>query len=387
MLLSTQQVYQKEYKQKPFYSVKQIFQEKWEGYLRTHNPRDIEKEEVEKMLSCKDESRGGFWYYCKKCNDYVFVPFGCNSRLCSSCGKRYTDQWASMLTERLEKNIFHRHLVFGIPDMLWKYFHDDRKLFKVLMDVAYKTIQEVFSNMKRRDLIPGVVEVFHPFGKDLKHQPHVHMIVTEGGFDGQGRFVPLGYYIPYNALHKKWEYNILKKLKKYLPQGIVEEAYRRYQDGFCVYVREDRISSRKGLAKYLGRYVRHPAIANSRIDRYNGEAARFFYEDHSGKIHYKIMLVFDFISAIIQHIPEKNQKLARYYGAYSRRKVKVVKMKRDEREIKSSISNPDLSKISGKRACYCSKCGQIMEFVWYSKKRPSEDRNKLITWLEMQRLS
>ena len=354
--------------------MKQIFQDNWKEYLKTHNPRGIEIKEVEKMLSCKDENRGGFWYYCKNCNEYLFIPFGCNSRLCSCCGKRYTDQWASVLAERLEKNIFHRHLVFGIPDMLWKYFHEDRKLFKILMDVAYKTIREVFSNMKRKKLIPGVIEVFHPFGKDLKNQPHVHCIVTEGGFDDNGTFIQLGNYIPYNALHKNWEYNILKKLKKYIPKTIVEEAYRKYPNGFCVYVREDRISSRKGLAKYLGRYVRHPAIANSRIIAYNGEAVRFYYRDHQDKIHYRIMLAYDFISAIIQHIPEKNQKLARYYGAYSRRKKKC---------LKSGITKLISIKLSDGRVCYCPKCYERMEFVFYSRKDVPSDKNKLVSWLEM----
>lgn len=330
------------------------------------------------MLSCKDNSRGGFWYYCKNCNEYLFVPFGCNSRLCSCCGKRYSDKWASMLAEKIMKNIFHRHLVFGIPDMLWNYFHDGRELFKVLMDVAYKTIREVFSNMKRRDLIPGVIEVFHPFGRDLKNQPHVHMIVTEGGFDKILNFVQLGNYIPYNAMHKKWEYNILKKLKKILPQGITEEAYRRYPNGFCVYVREDRISSKKGLVKYIGRYVRHPAIANSRIIAYNREAVKFYYEDNKGVIHYKIMLVYDFISAIIQHVPEKNQKLVRYYGAYSRRRKKY---------IKSIITRLVFVKSSEGRVCYCPKCYERMEFVFYSKRDKPPDKNKLITWLETKQLS
>jgi len=359
---------------KNLFSVKQIFQDHWKDYLKSHNVRDIERCEVEKMLSCKDESRGGFWFYCKTCNEYRFLPFGCNSRLCSCCGKRYTDQWASVLAERLEKNIFHRHLVFGIPDMLWRYFHEDRKLFKILMDVAYKTIREVFSNMKRKKLIPGVIEVFHPFGKDLKNQPHVHCIVTEGGFDDKGTFVQLGNYIPYNALHKNWEYKILKKLKKYLPNGIVEEAYQKYPNGFCVYVREDRISSRKGLAKYLGRYVRHPAIANSRIIAYNHEAIRFYYRDHQDKIHYRIMLVYDFISAIIQHIPEKNQKLARYYGAYSRRKKKY---------LKSGITKLISTKLSDGRVCYCPKCYERMEFAFYSRKDVPPDKNKLVNWLEM----
>lgn len=276
------------------------------------------------------------------------------------------------------KNIFHRHIVFGIPDMLWNYFHDDRQLFKVLMDVSYKTIREVFSNMKRRELIPGVIEVFHPFGRDLKNQPHVHMIVTEGGFDVNGNFVQLGNYIPYNALHKTWEYNILRKLKKLLPRGIVEEAYRKYPNGFCVYVREDRISSRRGLARYIGRYVRHPAIANARIISYNGEAVKFYWKDHEDKSHFKIMLVHDFISAIIQHVPEKNQKLVRYYGSYSRRKKKC---------IKSSITKLVSVKNSEGRVCYCPKCYERMEFVFYSRRDVPPDESLLSNWLEMRGLA
>ena len=62
---------------------------------------------------------------------------------------------------------------------------------------------------------------------------------------------------------------------------------------------------KKGLVKYIGRYIRHPAIANSRITAYNKEAVRFYYEDHQGIKHYKIMLAHDFISAVIQHIPKK----------------------------------------------------------------------------------
>jgi hypothetical protein len=369
--LRTQQIYHEKENNKPFYSVKLIFQENWEEYLKTHEVREIERIEVEKMLSCKDGSRGGYWFYCKTCGEYQFVPFGCNSRLCSCCGKRYTDQWACMLSERLEKNIFHRHLVFGIPDMLWKYFQDDRTLYKILMDVAYKTIKETFSKINHKDVVPGVIEVYHSFGRDIKHQPHVHMIVTEGGFDKEGKFISSGNYIPYNALHKNWEYNILKALKKCLPKGIVEMAYARYQNGFCVYVRKDRISSRKGLAKYIGRYVRHPAIANARIVIYNGEAVKFYWKDHDDKIHYKIMLVHDFISAIIQHIPEKNQKLVRYYGAYSRKKKK---------SIKSSV----IKTFNEYKRDYCPKCHEKMEFVAYSSGDKPPDKNKLSTWLEMQ---
>lgn len=92
---------------KPLYSVKNIFEEHWQCFKTKYKDtlREIEIIEVEKMLSCKDESRGGFWYYCKSCDSYEFVPFGCNSRLCSCCGKRYTDQWASMLADIVNDRI------------------------------------------------------------------------------------------------------------------------------------------------------------------------------------------------------------------------------------------------------------------------------------------
>ena len=166
----------------------------------------------------------------------------------------------------------------------------------------------------------------------------------------------------------------MKALRKCLPRGIVEEAYRKYPNGFCVYVRKDRISSRKGLAKYIGRYVRHPAIANTRIVAYNGEAVKFYWKDHDGKIHFKIMLVHDFISAVIQHIPEKNQKLVRHYGAYSRRKKANVRS-----SITTSVSREDV--------CYCSKCHERMEFMFYVKKKKPPDKSKLDFWLKKRQLS
>ena len=67
---------------KPFYSLKEIFRDNWEDYQKFNDVRDIEREEVEKMLSCKDKGRGCFVCYCEVCDSYRTVPLGCNSRLC-----------------------------------------------------------------------------------------------------------------------------------------------------------------------------------------------------------------------------------------------------------------------------------------------------------------
>ena len=60
---------------KPFYSVKQIFEDHWLNYSSKNEVRGVEREEVEKMLSCKGFSRGCFIYFCQKCLIHILVPF------------------------------------------------------------------------------------------------------------------------------------------------------------------------------------------------------------------------------------------------------------------------------------------------------------------------
>jgi len=53
--------------------------------------------------------------------------------------------------------------------------------------------------------------------------------------------------------------------------------------------------------------------------RYDGKTVTFWYGGHDGTRHFVMMTVREFIKAPIQHIPDRNFKMIRYYGAYSRR--------------------------------------------------------------------
>ena len=121
------------------FSVKLIFQEHWEDYKKVNPVREIESKEVEKMLSCKGKERGCFECYCKKCDRFEEIPFGCNSRICSCCSKRYTDRWAEMLSEKIIPKIPHRHLTFSMPEILWNFIKENRELQKIVMDASYQT--------------------------------------------------------------------------------------------------------------------------------------------------------------------------------------------------------------------------------------------------------
>lgn len=237
-------------------SVRMIFENNhnWDVFyhLEKETIRDVELIEVQKMMTCKDESRGFFVYYCETCKEPRVVHFGCNSRLCSNCGKNYTDKWAKSLYDAMFR-VPHRHLVLTTPPHLWSLMREHRELHRVLMDAAIKAINDVYSHFLRRKILAGAIVVLHPFSRDLSFKSHIHVLVTEGGFDARGDFIPKR-FIPARALRKTWQYQVLTRFKKALPETheiskLIDYLFKKY-DGFYVYVPEEtRITSKRQMAR------------------------------------------------------------------------------------------------------------------------------------------
>ncbi len=138
------------------FSVRAIFEDNhnWDVfyYCEREKIRDVEVNEVRKMLSCKDSSRGFFVYFCPHCGEHRTVHFGCNSRICSNCGKNYTDKWARSLSKSMF-DVPHRHVVLSVPDVLWPIIREHRELYKVYMDAAIQAINDTLSYCLRKDVI------------------------------------------------------------------------------------------------------------------------------------------------------------------------------------------------------------------------------------------
>jgi len=79
------------------YTVRQILKENWGKYLEKHTPTDHQKKEVQKMIDCSKNS--------------------CNSRICSSCGKRYADTWSGNMKRNLHP-FPRKHAVLTVPSFL-----------------------------------------------------------------------------------------------------------------------------------------------------------------------------------------------------------------------------------------------------------------------------
>jgi hypothetical protein len=69
----------------------------------------------------------------------------------------------------------------------------------------------------------------------------------------------------------------------------------------------------KGAAKYIGRYLARPAIAEYRIVSYDGDTVHFWYEDHqTGKRQGVKASVYKFLFDLLQHIPPKHFRMVGY---------------------------------------------------------------------------
>jgi hypothetical protein len=279
----------------------------------------------------------------------------------------------------------HRHFVLSVPNIIWPYLEQDRSLWKTYMDSAIDTCNDYFLKIMRKPKAKvGIIVIFHPFGKDMKFQPHLHLIITEGAFDRSGRFIKQE-FIPARKFAKCWQYHVSTNLQKAgVPSEVFTYTYRKYS-GFYVWVHKTgRIKHPKLIAKYLGRYVRHPAIANSRLTSFDGNLVSFFYEEHreEEKIRHDVaMQVDDFISALIQHIPESQFKMIRYYGAYARRTKNIFKS-----YLQLSITQATLWIFGFRKEIRCPYCGGEVEFVAYLKKPPPEEiksQRELTEWVNV----
>ena len=148
-----------------------------------------------------------------------------------------------------------------------------------------------------------------------------------------------------------------------------------------------KAKNRKGIVRYIVRYIRHPAIANSRLVKYDGEEVTFWYE-HKKQQYTVVMKVFDFIESVIKHIPQKHQKLIRYYGLLSRRlrkwaeKVIDVWRRHEERllgqqlelfqNLLESKKEADDQRNNNRLQILCPGCGTEMELLFIAYLKDNE---------------
>ena len=345
-----------------------IFTDYYKHIIYELHPRPAVIENVNKMIHCGDSSHGGAMYGCPHCGNLKFVPFRCKSRFCPSCGNKYNQLRSFHMSCKLVSCV-HRHCVFTIPAELRVYFLEDRTLLDCLFHSVRDVVLRMFSKMnKTENFTPGLICVLHTFGRDLKWNPHIHALISEGGAGNITPWRPVKHF-DYSFLRNAFRKVLLERLTSRIGptfRKVKNEMYTKHADGFYVRAKPN-LCTPDITIKYISRYLGRPVIATSRIDTYDGENVTFHYTRHEdNKTVTETIPALNFIQKLIVHIPEKHFKMLRYYGIYAKHHKQEMKLRKcisaEKQRFLRSIQDWRQSILLsfGYDPLCCSECGTSM---------------------------
>ena len=109
------------------------------------------------------------------------------------------------------------------------------------------------------------------------------------------------------------------------PRDLFDPAYRQkiitrlLEVTWYVHIGEKLLNA-SFTVRYIGRYTKRPAIAESRITAYDGKTVTFNFVDHkTDKLTFHSLPAEEFIGKLIRHIPDENFRIIRYSGFYANR--------------------------------------------------------------------
>ena len=131
-----------------------------------------------------------------------------------------------------------------------------------------------------------------------------------------------------------------------------------------------RCSGYDQTLNYLGRYLKRPPMAMSRLRHYDGQQVIFDYlNHHTGRHESMHCSVEEFIERWTRHIPEKGFRMIRYYGFLANRVrskllPKVYELLEQTVKKVKKIRYASLLKSNfGVDPLICILCGSPMRFV------------------------
>lgn len=297
--------------------------------------RPVIDDVVDKFLRCGDPEHGFARVRCPDCEHERFVAFSCKQRgFCPSCHQKRTLNFVNHLHDHVYEDVPHRQFVFTIPKRFRLYFRYNRDLLSDLARCAWRTIRDVYDFFLDGDKKPGAVASIQTFGSLMLWNPHIHMMVTDGGFDEDRWFHALP-DVSTEPFLKVWEHHVFKML---IDQGRIKPDLAREMSeweytGFSVH-KDVRIDAgdTEGLTR-LSEYIARCPVAEAKITQDSIEDDILYNADHpnplpfqdwranpdsdTSKRNFEVFEPLDFLAQVTQHIPNKGQHLTRYYGWYS----------------------------------------------------------------------
>jgi hypothetical protein len=217
-------------------TVKGIWEERFESRYGFWQGRWDEV--VAGYLDCGDWLGGFARVRCPTCAEEFLCAFSCKQRgLCPSCGAKRGAELAAFVADEVVVEVGHAQWVFTVPKMLRFFFFRRRELLGEMSRLAYETVRELMAAAAgEKSLAPGMVTVIQTFGERVNPHPHLHAVVSRGGWTASGEWIGIP-YVDGKMAERLFRHKVLRLLRRedLLSQERVELLLSWKHSGFSVH--------------------------------------------------------------------------------------------------------------------------------------------------------
>jgi hypothetical protein len=206
----------------------------------------------------------------------------------------------------------------------------------LLFHAAWDTLSELLGDAKYLGVTPGMIAALHTWGQTLVLHPHLHCLVTGGGWGGDHwRAVRHGYLLPARVVMPVFRGKLLHAVHAALDAGQLALPpamtlsqlrmllHRLGRQKWHVQIMT-RYAHGQGVATYLARYLRGGPLKPGRVVSWDAQTVTFRYADNQdpdgqgrGKRKLLPLAVADFLPRWLLHVPPPGLQVVRAYGLYA----------------------------------------------------------------------
>lgn len=271
---------------------------------------------MQDIEQCRTPSLGGQLYYCAQCNEQRYSYHSCKNRHCPKCQNEQANAWLQA-QQSLLLPVTHFLITFTLPAELRPLARSQQKtIYNLLFRAAAAALLQLARDPRFVGGRLGMVGVLHTWTRQLLFHPHVHFIVTGGGFTATGRWRSsrADFLVPVKALSRIFRAKFRDALTK--TELFLQVEPRVWRKDWVVH--SEPVGSGVQAFQYLAPYIFRVAISNNRLRKLEQGHVTFSYkESATEQLKHCTLSAPEFIRRFLQHVLPPRFIKVRYYGLLS----------------------------------------------------------------------
>ena len=275
---------------RPRLEVADIFRSAGSVFRDKYVPTRDQVKVLAAIQHCRTATLGGHLDVCNKCGHQEQSYNSCRNRHCPKCQSLAQARWIEQRRQRIIPTKYF-HVVFTLPQELRSLARKNpKKMYDLLLESAARTLLDFGRSRLHAEL--GVTTVLHTWTRDLRFHPHAHCIVTGGGLDDDGHWIPARsrFLFPVKAMSIVFRGKLLDGLAElYKDQALLLEGNcadlavatsfaqlmdQLYRKKWVVYAKQP-FGGPEQVFSYLGRYTHRVGLSNQRLVSFDGDDVCF----------------------------------------------------------------------------------------------------------------